>query len=187
MKYMYMIEKEQELPYYQFPKFLLEMNLSQNARVIYMLLYDRGRLSRKNQWTDEDGFVYSVLPIAELSRRFGKCQSSVKSALKELDDAGLLIRRAWGVSKPKRLYIRIPEDIMVMGYCGYPGDMFLDPPLSTVDLEFPYTGRSAVQTLLSLPWEKSADFFLRETPYRIIERESTLVKQNHIDKQQLLA
>ena len=26
------------------------------------------------------------------------------------DDAGLLIRRAWGVSKPKRLYIRIPED-----------------------------------------------------------------------------
>ena len=110
MKYMYMTEKEQELPYYQFPKFLLEMNLSQNARVIYTLLYDRGRLSRKNQWTDEEGFVYSVFPIAELSRRFGKCQSSVKSALKELDDAGLLIRRAWGVSKPKRLYIRIPED-----------------------------------------------------------------------------
>ena len=110
MKYMYMTEKEQELPYYQFPKFLLEMNLSQNARVIYTLLYDRGRLSRKNRWTDEDGYVYSVFPIAELSRRFGKCQSSVKSALKELDDAGLLIRRAWGVSKPKRLYIRIPED-----------------------------------------------------------------------------
>ena len=110
MKYMYMTEKEQELPYYQFPKFLLEMNLSQNARVIYTLLYDRGRLSRKNRWADEDGYVYSVFPIAELSRRFGKCQSSVKSALKELDDAGLLIRRAWGVSKPKRLYIRIPED-----------------------------------------------------------------------------
>lgn len=34
----------------------------------------------------------------------------MKSALKELDDAGLLIRRAWGVSKPKRLYIRIPKD-----------------------------------------------------------------------------
>ena len=84
--------------------------MSQNARVIYTLLYDRGRLSRKNRWTDEDGYVYSVFPIAELSRRFGKCQSSVKSALKELDDAGLLIRRAWGVSKPKRLYIRIPED-----------------------------------------------------------------------------
>ena len=115
MKYMYMTEKEQELPYYQFPKFLLEMNLSQNARVIYMLLYDRGRLSRKNRWIDEDGYVYSVFPIAELSRRFGKCQSSVKSALKELGDAGLLIRRAWGVSKPKRLYIRIPEDVCFQG------------------------------------------------------------------------
>ena len=90
---------ERVVEFRKFPKFLLEMNLSQNARVIYMLLYDRGRLSRKNRWTDEDGYVYSVFPIAELSLRFGKCQSSVKAALKELDDAGLLIRRAWGVSK----------------------------------------------------------------------------------------
>ena len=39
----------------------------------------------------------------------------MKSALKELGDAGLLIRRAWGVSKPKRLYIRIPEDVCFQG------------------------------------------------------------------------
>ena len=87
----------------------------------------------------------------------------------------------------KQRDVRIPEDIMVMGYCGYPGDMFLDTPLSTVDLGFDYTGRSAVRTLLSLPWEKSADFFLMETPYRIIERESTLVKQSHNKKQRMEA
>ena len=109
MRYMYMTEEEPELQYYQFPKFLLELNLSHNARIIYMLLYDRGRLSRKNHWVDEQGHVYSVFPIAELAKKFGRCQSSVKAALKELDDAGLLIRKVWGVSKPKHLYIRIPE------------------------------------------------------------------------------
>ena len=52
MKYLYMNEQERQMQYYQFPKFLLELQLSQNARIIYMLLYDRARISRKNNWTD---------------------------------------------------------------------------------------------------------------------------------------
>ena len=58
MKYLYMDEQERQIQYYQFPKFLLELQLSQNARIIYMLLYDRARISRKNNWTDECGRVY---------------------------------------------------------------------------------------------------------------------------------
>lgn len=86
MKYLYMNEQERQIQYYQFPKFLLELTLSQNARIIYMLLYDRARISRKNNWADEDGRVYAVFPIEELSQKTGKCKSSVKKALKELDD-----------------------------------------------------------------------------------------------------
>lgn len=86
MKYLYMDEQEWQIQYYQFPKFLLELPLSQNARIIYMLLYDRARISRKNNWADEDGRVYAVFPIDELSQKTGKCKSSVKKALKELDD-----------------------------------------------------------------------------------------------------
>ena len=86
MKYLYMDEQERQIQYYQFPKFLLELQLSQNARIIYMLLYDRARISRKNNWTDEDGRVYAIFPIEELSQKTGKCKSSVKKALKELDD-----------------------------------------------------------------------------------------------------
>ena len=86
MKYLYMDEQERQIQYYQFPKFLLELQLSQNARIIYMLLYDRARISRKNNWADEDGRVYAVFPIDELSQKTGKCKSSVKKALKELDD-----------------------------------------------------------------------------------------------------
>ena len=86
MKYLYMNEQERQIQYYQFPKFLLELQLSQNARIIYMLLYDRARISRKNNWMDECGRVYVVFPIEELSQKTGKCKSSVKKVLKELDD-----------------------------------------------------------------------------------------------------
>ena len=49
MKYLYMNEQERQMQYYQFPKFLLELQLSQNARIIYMLLYDRARISRNGR------------------------------------------------------------------------------------------------------------------------------------------
>ena len=112
MKYLYMNEQERQMQYYQFPKFLLELQLSQNARIIYMLLYDRARISRKNNWTDEDGRVYAIFPIEELSQKTGKCKSSVKKALKELDDAGLLIRKFGGFSKPRHMHVMIPDNIL---------------------------------------------------------------------------
>ena len=83
MKFEYMMETEKILPYYQFPKFLLELPLSQNAKILYMLLYDRARISQKNHWLNEDGYVYFVCPITEISLKWGKCCTSVKAAMKE--------------------------------------------------------------------------------------------------------
>ena len=42
---------------------------------------------------DEQGRVFAVFPIAELSEKMGKCRSSVKNALKELEDAGWIVRK----------------------------------------------------------------------------------------------
>ena len=50
MKYEYMKESEQMLQYFQFPKFLLKLRISQTAKFLYMVLYDRARISRKNSW-----------------------------------------------------------------------------------------------------------------------------------------
>ena len=110
MKYEYMKESEQILQYFQFPKFLLHLPISQNAKFLYMILYDRARISRKNSWIDNKGNVYLIFPIDELSVQIGKCKSSVKIALKELDEAGLLVRRSGRFSKPNHLYVRIPVD-----------------------------------------------------------------------------
>ncbi len=114
LKYEYMKESEQMLQYFQFPKFLLRLPISQNAKFLYMILYDRARVSRKNSWIDKYGNVYLIFPIDELSVQIGKCKSSVKTALKELDEVGLLVRRSGGFSKPNHLYVRIPSDEIVL-------------------------------------------------------------------------
>lgn len=104
----YMRESEELILYYQFSKFLLEMPLTQNARMLYMLLYDRARISQKNHWVDKDGYIYFIFPITEISAKIGKCKSSVKVALKELDEAGLLVRKSGGFSHPNHLYVKVP-------------------------------------------------------------------------------
>ena len=63
MKYEYMKESEQMLQYFQFPKFLLKLRISQTAKFLYMILYDRARISRKNSWIDKYGNVYLIFPI----------------------------------------------------------------------------------------------------------------------------
>lgn len=44
----------------------------------------------------------------------------------------------------KRHGRRVPEDISVMGFCGYPGGAFLTPALTTVSLCYEQRGRAAV-------------------------------------------
>ena len=110
MNYNYITKEEVSVTYFQFPKFLLKYPISQNGKVVYMLLYDRARLSQMNNWLDENGWIYVIYPITELIKHIGKCRSSIKSALKELEEAGLLVRRSGGFSKPNHLYIKIPTE-----------------------------------------------------------------------------
>lgn len=129
MRFTYMKDTEEQLLYYQFPKFLLEIPLSQNARIVYCLLYDRARISRKNQWMDEQGRVYGVFPIEELSQKLGKCQTSVKKALQELEKAGLLCRKFRRFTRPKHLYVLVPEKDFVEG------DSQMDANVSSEEME----------------------------------------------------
>ena len=50
-----------------------------------------------------------MFPMDELSQKTGKCQLSVKKALKELDEVGLLIRRSGGFSRPRHMYVLVPQ------------------------------------------------------------------------------
>ena len=71
------------LPY---PYFLLKMDLSHTARLLYGLLLDRSTLSQKNGWQDSEGRTYIVYPVSEITEmlhrhkkrteRAGRCRAS---------------------------------------------------------------------------------------------------------------
>lgn len=76
----------------------------------------------------------------------------------------------------KKLKLRIPEDVAVMGICGYPDARLLSPPLSTVDYGYAEFGKMAVE-MLKEP-EKWFDPITgkgkqRMKPYKLIKRQST--------------
>lgn len=105
------LTQETPLPqYYQFPEFLLKAPVSQTAKILYMVLYDRARLSQRNNWTDDAGRIYLVFPIIELAAKTGRSVSAVKAGLNELLAADLLEKMRCGFGSPNRLYVKIPSE-----------------------------------------------------------------------------
>lgn len=98
-------------PYLPYPRFLLKMDLSQTAKLLYALLLDRTTLSQKNGWQDDSGRTFIVYPIAEIAEMLDKGSTAIKSALNELDAAGLLERKRAGFSTANRLYVKVPPPL----------------------------------------------------------------------------
>lgn len=96
-------------PYMPYPRFLLDMDLTHTAKLLYALLLDRATLSQKNGWMDEQGRLYIVFPIEKISSALDKSRMTVKNALNELTAAGLIERRRQGFSLPNRIYVKLPD------------------------------------------------------------------------------
>lgn len=98
-------------PFFMYPRFLLETNLNDTARLVYILLLDRARLSQTNpQWQDETGRVFVYYTIPHLAEASGRGQTGVKAALGQLEEEGLILRKRQGMGNPSRIYIRIPSE-----------------------------------------------------------------------------
>ena len=97
------------LPYLPYPRFLLDVDLTQTAKVLYAVLLDRANLSRANGWTDEGGNIYIVFPLNKLADMVDKGPTTVKTALAELETAGLIERRRCGNGMPNRIYVKQPD------------------------------------------------------------------------------
>ncbi|MBR4027280.1 MAG: replication initiator protein A [Lachnospiraceae bacterium] len=102
-------------PYMAFPRFLLDkVQLSETAKIIYMLLLDRARLSMKNDgWTDEQGYVFLFFPIKKLAETIHKSEMSVKTALRVLEQEELIVRKRQGVGLPNQIYVKIPLEYLM--------------------------------------------------------------------------
>jgi GntR family transcriptional regulator, arabinose operon transcriptional repressor len=74
----------------------------------------------------------------------------------------------------KKMNLRIPEDVAVMGICGYPDAKLLTPPLSTVDYEYAQFADMALEMILEpKKWFTGGKGKLREKSFKIRKRKST--------------
>ena len=105
----YLTERTLIRDFIPYPRFLLNMKLTQTARILYALLLDRSKISRNNGWKNEKGYIYVIYPIMDLAQVLEKSHMTIKKALNELEDAGLLERQKQGFSKPNLLYVRIRQ------------------------------------------------------------------------------
>lgn len=96
-------------PFLVFPRFLLKVDLSDTAKLVYILLLNRSRLSLKNKsWTNPDGFVYVHYTIRSMAEEIRRCESTVKTAHSDLEKAGLIRWERQGKNHPNRIYVRLP-------------------------------------------------------------------------------
>ncbi len=70
----------------------------------------------------------------------------------------------------ERLGYRIPDDVSVLGYCGYPGGIYMNPPLTTLDFDYNGIGRTAAGILLGDSPYRPGEAIL--TPHSLKERGS---------------
>lgn len=105
----YLTENSSLPPYMACPRFLLGLAISDTAKLVYMLLLDRARLSMQNDgWVDESGHVFLYYTVNELAATLARSDMTIKTALKVLAEQGLLIRQRQGAGKANRIYVKIP-------------------------------------------------------------------------------
>jgi biotin operon repressor len=109
----YKANEEVTLRFYQMPKVLFNnpryKGLSLGAKATYSILRDRQDLSIKNNWVDEEGNIYLVFSIENLSELLEIDRKTVMKYKKELVDYGLIIDKRLGQGKANRIYVLKPE------------------------------------------------------------------------------
>lgn len=115
------IRKDSQIPAYMaYPRFLLTMDISETAKLLYVLLLDRARLSMKNEgWVDEQGHVFIYYTIADLASTSGKSEMTVKNALTALEQKNLISRKRQGAGLPSKIYVQVQTENCPTGWTTF--------------------------------------------------------------------
>ena len=86
--------------FFQFPKVLIYGDkynkLSSDAKIAYMLLKDKLEFSIKNEWIDEDNYIYFKYSNIALMQIFNYSEKTVIKIKKELESVDLLYQKRMG-------------------------------------------------------------------------------------------
>ncbi|MFI3326160.1 MAG: replication initiator protein A [Clostridia bacterium] len=97
-------------PYIAYPRFLIELDISETSKLIYALLLDRARLSMAGDvFKDDFGKAYIYFTIETLAKLTNKSDMTVKNSLKILEENDLIKRIRQGLGLPSKIYVKIPN------------------------------------------------------------------------------
>ena len=103
-----------------FPKWLMYdpefSKLSNEAKILYINLKDRFKLSLKNQWIDKHGNVFVVCKRESMEKMLNKSERTVKKIIEELKKAELIEEKQNGQNMPNFIYLLSPT---FKGYQDY--------------------------------------------------------------------
>jgi len=97
-------------PYYRIDKKLMhDPNLSPTAKVLYMFVLDRQRMSLKNadKFTDDKGRLFCHLRQSEIMSWTGLSERTIRSTFRELEKSDHLIVKRQGREMPNFIYLLI--------------------------------------------------------------------------------
>ena len=86
---------------------MLGLPVSSTAKVMDTRLLDAALAAEAE---DANGIIFARCHIAELAGALGRSAQTQKRALRELEDAGLLLRVRQGFGEPNKIYVLIPRD-----------------------------------------------------------------------------
>ena len=101
------IEKDTQMPgFIPFPRFMLSVDISATAKIVYAKLYHRALLSQRKEWFDEEGKVFIIYPVRELAKDLRCTERTVTRALTELEKLDFINRRQLAKGSFNAIYVK---------------------------------------------------------------------------------
>lgn len=81
-------------------------SLSIEAKVVYGILLQRIKMASKNDWRDEEGRLYVIYTMEQMHKDIGLSTRTLSTALKQLEDIGIIDICIRGQGKPNIYYVK---------------------------------------------------------------------------------
>lgn len=87
--------------------------LSDKAKLLYMIILDRLKLSMKNNYTNEKSEVYIYLSRKEVQKILNCSDKTITKAFNELISLELIFEDRNGIGKNIKIYVNKKDDIFI--------------------------------------------------------------------------
>ena len=97
-----------EIPaYLPLPRFLVSLDLSNDAKILYALLFDRAGISKENGYIEPDGTIRLYFTLEEAKKKLSRSRQVATRTFQELERCGLIVRRKQGLGRPAVITLNI--------------------------------------------------------------------------------